>query len=507
MKKTITNVLILIAFALVLLSSCASTFDQAGMALAQGDYSTAIAKSLESIAKGKDISEAETMLKDAWQSANTEWNTQITTFEKATTPEEVAKAVPVYNKLIALHKMVAAAGRSDLNPSADTIQKRANQTNLLIANLYFDQALATLELGGRENAKKAVLQFTIVKKMNPEYYGIDYFIEKATKQATIKVFVFPGPDSNYSFNTMMMIPAVEKLLDDLDFVEVRVPPQHYISSIGDDHDAKNFARGHGADLMVHFELATSMKLTAHEDIRPINSRVQVASDWQVGKSYMLASGTSEVKYIVVDLKTETNIDEGTFTVKDSTDFDFSVSTILHSGKKDRIEFTDMTSEKVIKINTLTQDNYNYYLGDQLKSFEKVTMPYGGFDSGMQTAIRATSGPLDFSKYKSPAELVKKDDLNGHTFFLFDAIKYVSGTFNGKDDIRYKLMYRGDGFGEGSDASLKAAKFESQTYTDLMSWMKKTAANADDVAIATMLGNFYTETIPRKVVEKVSSALK
>ena len=508
MKKRISGLLVFITLALVLLSSCASAFEQAGNALAQGDYATAIEKSLISIEKGKDIPEAETVLKNAWQRANSEWEAQIATYEKASSPEELSKVIPVYTKLINLHKMVAVAGRSDLNPSADTLQERANQTNLLIADLYVDQALATLELGGRENAKKAVLQFTIAKKLNPEYYGIDYLIEKATKQATIKVFVFPGPDSNYSFNTMMMVPAVEKLFDDLDFVEVVVPPQHYIASIGDDHDAKNFARGHGADLMVHFELATSMKLSAHEDIRPISSKVTEASDWQVGKSYMLASGTSEIKYIVVDLETEKNIAEGSFVVKDSTDFGFSVSSIRATGNKEKIQFSGMDSARVMLINPLTEGEKLISLANQLKSFEKVNMPNHGFETGISTVGDPISGALDFSVYKSPADLANYKNFNGHTFFLFDAIKYVSYTFDdGKKDERYRVIYNGGRFKEGIDGQLDAAKVDRETYAALMQWMKKTAANTDEVTIGTFLGGFYTETVPRKIVEKISPVLK
>ena len=508
MKQKITGLCVFITLALVLLSSCASTFEQAGNALAQGDYTTAIAKSLESIAKGKDTVEAEAVLQEAWKRANSEWEAQIVTLEKGTKAEELSNAIDVYNKLIKIHKMVATAGRANLNPSTDALMERANDTKQRLADLYVNQALAMLELGGRDNAKKAVLQFTIAKKMNPEYYGIDSFIEKAIKQATIKVFVFPGPESNYSFNVIEMISMVEDQLDALEFVEVVRPPQHYVAPIGDDHDAKNFARGHGADVMVHFQPSTSLKLTAHEDIRPINSKVQVASNWQVGKSYMVASGTSDVKYILVDLKTEKNIAEGSFVVKDSTDFGFSISSIRHSGKKEKLQFSGMASPQVFLVNTLTQDQYHYYLADQLKSFEKVDLPKFGFDVGMTTARKPMLGLPNFDKFKSPAELVREDNINGHTFFLFDAIKYGSETLaNGSSVDRYIMTYNDFNFGEGTDAKLEAAEFDKQIYTDLMSWMKKIASNTDEATIGTFLGGFYTETVPRKIVEKISPVLK
>lgn len=123
MKKPITNFLVAITCALVLLSSCASSFEQAGEALAQGDYTKAIEKSLKSIEKGDDVPAAETVLKDAWQRANSEWNAQIATIEQATTYDELSKVIPVYNKLLAVHKMVAAAGRSELSPTYDAFQR------------------------------------------------------------------------------------------------------------------------------------------------------------------------------------------------------------------------------------------------------------------------------------------------------------------------------------------------------------------------------------------------
>ena len=94
MKKSITSLLVFAAVALVLLSSCASAFEQAGNALAQGDYTTAIEKSLVSIEKEKDVFEAEAVLKDAWQRANSEWNAQIATFEKARQQKNCPRPFP-----------------------------------------------------------------------------------------------------------------------------------------------------------------------------------------------------------------------------------------------------------------------------------------------------------------------------------------------------------------------------------------------------------------------------
>jgi len=502
MRITIAKLSICFTLALVLLSSCASTFKQAGMALEQGDYTTAIVKSLESIEKGKDMAEAEGVLKEAWQRANAEWNAQIATIEKTTTSSELAKTIPLYNKLLEIHRIIAAAGRSNLNPTYDLIRERAMKAQQRLAEMHYKEASATLALGGRENARKAVLQYRKVKELSPEYTAIDYIIEQATKQATVKVFVLTGPDSNFSLNGIEMIPMVERKLADMEFVEVVQPPNRYAPPIGDDHNAKDFARGHGADIMVHFQPSTTWQVGMKKETRPINGSVTAAPDWKIEKLYMEALGECEVTYLVIDLTTEKTLDSGTFSVRDATDFDFSVRSILHTGGKANVQIGNMTKPEVLLKNNLAPGKTETELATQLSFFEKIELPSWGFETGISPARYGTFEPIDFNKYSTPDELTRIQDLKGHVFFNFEVIEATS--VYGTETVKTYVGPYGEYLGEGFDGRIKTARFDMNVYKDLQAWMssKKTRTAAQEA----FLPKFYKETIPSKVAQEVSSAL-
>ena len=503
MRKTIASLFVSIMCALMLLSSCASSFEQAGNALAQGDYTTAITKSLQSIEKGKDVPEAQAVLKDAWQRANTEWNAQIATFEKATTTGELAQASPVYNKLLAIHKMVADAGRTDLKADREAVLQKALETQQRLAGMHFEEASATLALGGRENARKAVLQYRTAKQLSPEYSGIDAAIEQASKQATVKVFVFTGPDKNPAFNGVEMIAMVEKKLATLDLVQVVGPPSRYAAPIGDDHDAKNFARGHGANIMVHFEPNTSSSIGMNLEKRPINGNVTSAPDWEIETLSMEASGKCEVSYLVIDLETEKTLDSGTFTVEDATDFGFSVQSVLHKGEKARVQIDNMPKAEMLLKNSLAPGADVSSLATQLKIFEKMDMPSYGFETGIAPARYGTFEPIDFNKYTTPDQLAKIQDLNGHVFFRFELMEVITN-YGGVEEKSYASPY-GEYFGEGFAGRVKTAQFDRQVYNDLVSWMTstKTKAAVQDAFFPA----FYKETVPSKIAQKISPVLK
>lgn len=502
MKKPIVGLLTCLTLTLVLLSSCASTFEQATMALNTGDYTSAIVKSLESIDKGKDVPEATAVLGDAWQRANNEWTAQIATIEKASTASELAKAIPLYNKLLNIHKLVADAGRTELNPNREAVHQKALETQQRLAGMHFDEASATLALGGRENARKAVSQFRKVKELAPEYTGIDFVIEQATKQATVKVFVFTGPDTNFALNGVEMIPMVEKQLSSMDYIEIVGPPTRYAAPIGDDHDAKNFARGHKADIMVHFQPVTTWQVDLKKETRPINGSVTAAPDWKIEKLFMEASGECEITYLVIDLETEKTLDSGTFTVKDATDFGFSIESILHTGGKAKVQIGNMAKSEVLSKNTLAVGASVNDLATQLRLFEKMDLPNWGFETGIAPARYGTFEPIDFTKYSTPDELARIQDLNGHLFFQFELIE--SRDMIGTEVAKGYASPYGEYFGEGFQGRVKTAQFDMNVYNDLQAWMadKKTK----DAVQEAFLPKFYTETIPRKVAQEISAAL-
>jgi tetratricopeptide (TPR) repeat protein len=470
----------------------------AGTALEQGDYTTAIIKSLEALEKDPDLEEANVLLKDAWQQANNEWSAQITTIEQATTADQLYEAIPLYNKLLEIHKIVQQANRNDLKPNREEILEKALVTQSRIATLYVEEGTLLLEQGGRANGRNAVQKLTRAKDLDPKFTGIDILIEKATEEATVKVFVFTGPDKNNAFNGIDMIPMVEQKLSALPFVEVVVPPNRYAAPIGDDHNAKDFARGHGADIMIHFEPATTISLSTEKDVRPISSSVTAAPDWEIEKLYKLASGTCEISYLVIDLETEEVLDEGTFTVKDSTDFGFSVSAIRHNGEVINAQIGNMAkSEKLLK-NNLAPGKSLYTLSAELYLYEKIKED---FSRGMSPARYGTFEEIDFNDYETPDQLAKIVDLNGHVFALFDVVEMVSES---SEYPNYGTLY-GQYFGDGFEGSVKTAQFDRQVYNKLVNWIS--GIKSSEATRKAYSSKFYTTIVPAKIAAQVSSALK
>lgn len=501
MKKSIISMLAFVVVALVLLSSCASSFELAGNALARGDYSIAIKQSLKSIEKEKDVYEAEAVLQEAWKRANSEWNAQITTIEQSTTSGELSKSMTVYDKLLEVHNAVAKAGRSDLNPTYSEILEKANQTSERIIGMLFEEGSATLAIGGRAYAQAALQNFKEVKAANPNYPGIDAAIEEATNQATIKVFVLAGLDKNPMNRGYDLVAMVENQFLIMDFVEVVGLPNRPLVPMNDSKTAMNLAKASNADILVHFESSTEYDSGMKRERRPLDSRVTAAPNWEVEKLYVLTSGKSDVHYKVVDLKTEKILAEKTLAVEKSTDHDFYVTSILHSGTKKNLQLGNMPTAPSLNINTLAPGFTSTDIGSQISAFESKDV--AKVLHGIQMAGHSTMG-IKFSNYQLPSQLAKIEDLNGHTFALFNFIEFdspVPGEGKG-----YTTFYEEvNSSATGTYARLISSANDQYTYTELVEWMKdrnlKTAVKKE------FMTTFHEDLIPRKVAEWVSPVLE
>ncbi len=503
MKNSITKLLVAVTCALLLLSSCASTFEQAGNALEQGDYTIAITKSLESIEKGKEVPAAKAVLKDAWQRANSEWNAQIATIEKAKTATELAKAIPLYNKLLAIHKMVAAAGRSDLNPNRDAILEKALQTQQRLADMHFEEASATLALGGRENARKAIPQYMSVKKLAPEYPEIDKIIEQVTLQATVNVYVVSGYEANsdgrerYGLDSKLLLPELIQQLGGKAFVKIVEPNPKYVNYGQSENSAKKQAKEANADILVFFTPSTSFSTEIKKDVRLIDLKMETPSQWEIEKLYLLASGKSEVSYKVIDLKIDSILGEGAITIEDSSDADFSVSAIRYKGRSEKMTIGDMASAETMLINSL-------YAFPPIEQFKRNLQYAEKIDSiEIEPVSRSGGYGVNFVKYKSIDELTEINTLNGHTFFLFDAIEV--GSDLPQKERMYFMTYNNP-YGGGTEGNLKAALDDRKTYGNLKFWMEFGDAKRS-LAESFLIQKFYTKTIPLKVAETVTPFLK
>jgi len=500
MKKSLTLLLVFITLALVLLSSCASSFELAGNALDRGDYATAIKQSLKSIEKEKDVYESEAVLQEAWKRANTEWNAQITTIEQTSTSDELSKAMPLYDKLLEAHNAVILAGRMDLNPSYSEIQERAKKTSERIIGLLFDEAKEILALGGRDNARVALLKFNKVYEADPNYQGIDIAIEQATNQATIKVLVLAGPDGNIMNRGYDMVPMVEQQLKGMEFVEVVNLPNRPLVPLSDELTAINLAKSNKADILVHFEATTSYDSGMKRDRRPIDSRVTAAPNWEIEKLYVLTSANSDVHYKVVDLKNEKILAEKTMKVEESTDYDFYVTAILHKGRKEQLQLDNMYPARTLAVNTIAPGASIAELANQIATFESQDIKKIVY--GITAAGPSKNETYSIPDYQLPRQLAKLKNLNGHTFTLFNVIEADSPVPGGQKE--YFTFYE-EYIGEGVYYRVSASIMDQEIYKQIIELMLD--KNNQKVIKKEFLTTFHQDFIPRKVAEWVSPTLK
>lgn len=475
MKKTILGFLVCLTFTLVLLSSCASTSEKAAIALEKGDYTVAISQSLKSLEDGKDVLETELYLQDAWERANIEWNAQIATIEQSTTAEELHKAIPVYNKLLDIHEMIQNAGRNDLKPNRSAILEKALATEKRVADLYYTEASATLALGGRENARKAIAQYAKIKNLIPEYPNLDKAIVEADKQATVKVIVTFDFKGSSNFDDAVVIPLIEKQLSALPFVEVLPVTEKP-----------------NADILVHITGKASYTAQINQISKSIDKRVTSASGWYVETISPQTLATYEITYNVTDLKTGTVIDEGVFSAKDSTDHGFSVSAILETGDRENIQVGDMTSRRSMLVNSIASGKSGRQLPQELMIHEVLDR------KSIPPIEPVSTVPIDFNKYKTFEQLAQIKNLNGHTFFQFHFFK-ATELVDGKNVEKYYSTYT------GPESGVKYAAADMTLYKDLKAWIRDTRIHAE--ADRKFVQELVNKTMPKTLAEKVAPVLK
>ena len=485
MKKQLTGLLALLTLTLVLFSSCASTSEQAATSLADGDYTTAIEKSLEALKEEPGLAEATVVLNEAWSRANSEWNAQIASYESSSDGNEVFKAINFYNALTTIHKMVEDAGRDELKADSDKIYKKAMVTQNRVADIYFKNGNELLASGGRANARDAVLFYRGTKRLNSDYPNIDKTLEEAIKQATVKVVIQMAEGSS----SVEILPLLEKKFAALDLVEI----------VGTtDKDINDFAKSKDADIMVYLELKTTTKTELLDVYRPINSWVTQAPNWKVEKRSLLASGECVVAVKVIDVKTNTTLNEGTLNVQDSTDFGFSFS-VLAPDKHDtmKVQIRDMPKPETLNFAILASGADITALGSQLSVFEKIEFNGKfGFENGMQGID--DWGGLDFSMKRTPADLKA---YNKHVFLLFDGI--AAPVY---DQYMYGFTYGyGNSKTENVFARVETARIEKANYWKLLEWLDSTKTKKNSVNL--FLESNFNPKILNEITKTVSPFIK
>lgn len=491
----------LLSLVILILSSCATTpFEAAGEAYDQGNYGQAIEKALEALEEEPGMAEAEALLKESWQRANSDWTAEIATYEEADSPWEVGQAFTRYNNLIYIHNLAKEAGRMDLDPAPDPdgIYARAMETQQRVADMHVQEGSALLSSGQREDAREALEHFYRAEELIPEYPGLEAKVKRAKELGTVKVFVFTGPESDVTLNPIEMIDNLEQNLGKNELIEIVGPPSRYAAPIGDDHGARDFARGHGAEIMLHVDPETELTAKPILDRRPINSNVQ--ADWMIEELSFVSSAEAQVRYQVIDLEADEVTDEGEFTVSSRDDSGFSVSAIIHSGVKKNLSLGGMSSPRQMMVNAVAPGVTDVTFQYQLSKFEDIDMPDISFGAGATPATYGTGEAIDLSRYENPSELARIKDLNGHTFFLFDV--YEFDTY-GDGNLDYRFSYS-PYFGDGETGRLETAAYDRKLYSDIISWMSSWELRTplrERFAV-----NFYSRTMAREVAEEIAPLL-
>jgi tetratricopeptide (TPR) repeat protein len=425
--KTVT-VLVLAVF---LLASCVSTTQRAQQALDSGDYEQAISHSLEALKENPADGEAQAVLTSAWNQANGEWRSQIEQLLAAESAEENRRALSYFEALISIHEVVSAAGQSSLKPDAASLKAEYEDARMLTAHAYRNEGMAAYYKGTVEHARQAVglfeTAFSIYPPMEDEF---GYLLDNALEKATVRVFVFFGPDTNFSLNANRIVPSIENLLDDMKFVEAVRVPNRYAAPVDDDHGAKDFARGHRAELMLHIEPDTAYSSQVKHESSPIDS----VPSWALESTYLQASGVSNLRMVLIDLSDDSVIEDMRFSAEYSQRSDAMLTAVTGARRTETIQITGMSLPRSLVIQKAPSGMNHMSLVYNLKNNAGIDLPSWGFETGAEPL---GSAPDDLSSIKTLADVENIARLDDHTFFLSDLIEMDQ---YGDGSLSYQYTY-------------------------------------------------------------------
>lgn len=498
-SKSICMYLLGASLVAVFLISCAtpSPLEIAREAYDRGDDVQAVRMALEALEEEPGSQEARQLLSGAWNRAATRLESEIAAREFLDSPWEAEKALQYYNQLITLHRLVYNAGRTELNPDPEGVLERGLAAQSRIADVHEREGSVLLSYRTRDAAREALAHFQQVKQLNPES-DIDWKIEQAREFATLKLFIFTGPDTNNALNSIDMIPAIEAELSKLDLVEIVTVTNRFAAPIGDTHGAEDFAREHGAHMMLHIVPDTVSDVKIIREKRPIHS--SVSADWEIETVSLKASVSTSFRFVLVDLETNEVAAQDTFTHARSDDGGFSVSAILHTGNQVTGQIGDMSSRSRIQVNPAASGSDMWQLYDQLGRYERLNVSQPFHNSfRISPALYSTHEQIDVSGFQHPSELARIQSLNKHTFWLFDAVE-----FRTTGSSTYVFVY-GDYVGEGHNGMMATSAYDRKLYNDIISWMNRrdVRQNMENQLVS----SFYTNDAPRAIAGATAPLLK
>jgi tetratricopeptide (TPR) repeat protein len=491
MRAKAVFVLVLAVF---LLASCVSTTQRAQQALDSGDYRAAIEHSLAALKENASDPEAKAVLASAWNRANAEWRTQTEQLLEAESAQENREALSYFEALISIHEMVSSAGQNSLNPDAASLKAEYEDARKRVADAYRNEGSTLYYKGTIESAREAVGLFeTAVSIYPPMENEFGYMLENALEKATVRVFVFFGPDTNFGLNANRMVPHIENLLDEMKFVEAVRVPNRYAAPVDDDHGAKDFARGHRAELMLHIEPDTAYSVQLKNEATPISS----VPTWGLESTYLQASGVSNLRIVLIDLSDDSVIEDMRVTAEYSQRSDAVLTAVTGPRRTETIQITGMSAPRSLVIQKAPAGMNHMTLVYNLTNTAGIDLPSWGFETGAEPL---TTAPSDLSTISSLGDVENIARLDEHTFFLSDLIEMDQ---YGDGSLSYQYTY---GMYEGPDNEGRIATSvkERNLYERLKSVL--TSNQSRNEFSNAFVTRFYETKIGESAVKAISGKL-
>jgi hypothetical protein len=501
MQKKIINLFTLMIITIVMVSSCASSFELAQKALQKGDYKTAVAKAADAVVEEPSNIEAQQVLETAWTQANQEWTDQINSLKnknglsaidmdipdwvKSNLPEtkvaieDLQEIISIYSDLIYIHEKVENAKQYDLNPDSLSLKKSQTEVKQQLSDIYFTLGEDKLNEDTRESAQEALYYFKKVENLVNTYPNIQSKLDEATEKATVKVVILQNYNDNINGDYESQINDYFRQYDLIEVVAHTKKPDYSLDK------AIGFVNRQydDADLLIYLdgEAVADAKPAYHHE--RLNSNIARSEDLWIGSARFVVSGSITVDYTIYDLKNNEVINTDTIGISDSTDYGFEYKTLVGGEEncRDNIVNADGSTTN-LSFPCLDIKNENIF------EFTDSLLKYHNIDIvNMAPILTSSENPNSaFDDITSIQELAENKRFNGKLIPTFAAIKFIT-----IDETTYYFIYRGDNAKEKVDLFNKDLsaykKLESKLSSD-----KNFSENSKDKFIADLNSTIYSK---------------
>jgi hypothetical protein len=495
---TVFGRMLLAAVVIISITSCATPIERAENAFAEGDYIGAVESALKALEKEPGLTEAEMILSDSWRLGNQRLRSDIERYGSSKAVWEAEKVLPAYDSLIRLHVLVLSAGRRDLDPDPEGVRSERADAVDMLAEMHVFEGSKLIVPGTRDEALAAVDHYLRAQELKPDYPFLEDKIRRAKELSLAKVFVFTGPERDVTLNGTLLVPEIENGLEKLEGVEVVRVVSRYAAPIDNNYNADDFARSHGANLMLHVEPTTVKSVSVKKDTRQL-----YGVSWQRETLELEASASTDIRYVLINLETDTVVSEGTFTVNAHDNGGFSAEAILHQGDSRQVDLGEGTGMQLLLINRAPVAMDDVDLRYRLSLYDGLNVnEYAETASlNLSPATYSTGERIVLEGYTHPSQLAGIEGLQGHTFWLFDAIAF--DIFN-DGSLSYQFVYRQQ-MDSGLKGHLSTAAYGRDLYGRIESWMNQRKVREE--LMDQFFPTYYNQTVPAEIVKKAAPLLQ